>query len=246
MTRWHYVDGARNRVGPLTADELREHYRQRRLSRDSLVWCDGMVQWVALERVAVELDIDSITPVAAMPPPLPARVTAHASRPPTRSQQKGMSGCLIALIVCGAAAVPLAGILAAIAIPAYRDYVERARHASAAAPAYDKDAMAQSDAQVRTLVARAMTTYYPQRRECPDTFEFESLQVRDPGLAGNYTVDLDSNAGQHCGYRVTFLHQGPMIEGKALRYDAIPSGESVEVRCSTTDIAAEFRPPNCG
>ena len=39
-----------------------------------------------------------------------------------------MSGCLVALIVCAAAAVPLAGILAAIAIPAYRDYVERARH----------------------------------------------------------------------------------------------------------------------
>ena len=34
-----------------------------------------------------------------------------------------MSGCLIALIICAALAVPVVGILAAIAIPAYNDYV---------------------------------------------------------------------------------------------------------------------------
>ena len=33
MTQWFYADDARNRVGPLSDVELREHYRQRRLRR---------------------------------------------------------------------------------------------------------------------------------------------------------------------------------------------------------------------
>lgn len=247
MSQWYYADEARKRIGPLNADELREHYRQRRLRRDNLVWCDGMVEWLPLERVAIELDIDSITPDATLPPPLPAGGTAppHATRRAAPQKQKGMSGCLIALIVCAVVAVPVIGILAAIAIPAYHDYVERAKKASSAPPAYDADQMARSDEQVRTLIERAMATYYPQRRECPDTFEFESVQVRDSSLAGNFTVDLSDSGDQRCAYRVTFLHQGVMVDGKVLRYEATPSERGIDIRCSTAELAAAFRPPHC-
>jgi type IV pilus assembly protein PilA len=58
------------------------------------------------------------------PPPLPPTPAPRPSGPPPR---RGMHGCLIALIVCAALALPLGGILAAIAIPAYQDYVARAK-----------------------------------------------------------------------------------------------------------------------
>ncbi|HEV8693406.1 MAG TPA: GYF domain-containing protein [Lysobacter sp.] len=246
MTQWYYSDDARNRHGPHTAEELRTHYRQRRIRRDSLVWREGLSEWLPLERVAGELDLDSVVPDASLPPPLPssgpaAPVYAARSAPPPK---KGMSGCLIALIVCAVAVVPLTGILAAIAIPAYHDYVERAKKATAA-PTYDAAKLAESDEQVRTLLRQAMGAYYSQHRQCPDAFEFESLQVRDPSLTGYFTVDFIDDSDNRCVYRVTFLQQGPMIDGKALRYEATQAADG-SVSCSTSELTAEYRPPNCG
>lgn len=65
----------------------------------------------------------------AGPPPLPpSRPHVQAPPPP-----KGMSGCLIALIVAGALAIPMVAILAAIALPAYNDYLGRSAAAAALA-----------------------------------------------------------------------------------------------------------------
>ena len=64
------------------------------------------------------------TPPGTSPPPLPPRTAA----PPPK---KRMHGCLIALIVALCLMVPVVGILAAIAIPAYNDYVARAKVAQA-------------------------------------------------------------------------------------------------------------------
>ena len=51
-------------------------------------------------------------------------------------QQRGLSGCLIAFLVVMVlmVGVALLGILAAVAIPAYQDYVERARAAGTGGP----------------------------------------------------------------------------------------------------------------
>ncbi|TYT25970.1 fimbrial protein [Luteimonas viscosa] len=58
----------------------------------------------------------------AGPPPLPSRPLRPA--PPPR---KGLHGCLIALIVAACLAIPVVAILAAIAIPAYNDYLARSK-----------------------------------------------------------------------------------------------------------------------
>ena len=84
MTQWFYADDARNRVGPHSDEELRAHYRQRRLRRDRLVWRDGLPQWQALELVAEELELDAVTPDATLPPPLPA-AGATPVYPPVRT-----------------------------------------------------------------------------------------------------------------------------------------------------------------
>lgn len=56
------------------------------------------------------------------PPPLPSRPARPV--PPPR---KGLHGCLIALIVAACLAIPVVAILAAIAIPAYNDYLARSK-----------------------------------------------------------------------------------------------------------------------
>jgi type IV pilus assembly protein PilA len=62
-----------------------------------------------------------------IPPPVPPAATPPAPAAPRR---KGLSGCAITALV-GAAlvvvAIPVIGILAAIAIPQYQDYVVRTR-----------------------------------------------------------------------------------------------------------------------
>lgn len=63
------------------------------------------------------------------PPPLPPS-RPHAPAPPPR---KGMSGCLIALLVAGGLSIPLVAIMAAIALPAYNDYLARSVAAAALA-----------------------------------------------------------------------------------------------------------------
>jgi type IV pilus assembly protein PilA len=66
--------------------------------------------------------VTSSAPGAA-PPPLPPR-----SRPPARPTGRSRRrGCLIALVVAAGLTVPLVGIVAAIAIPAYQDYLARSR-----------------------------------------------------------------------------------------------------------------------
>lgn len=60
----------------------------------------------------------------------PAHVTRRQAAPPPK---RGLSGCMIALIVLAALAIPVLGILAAIALPAYQDYTLRAKVASAVA-----------------------------------------------------------------------------------------------------------------
>ncbi|GAB3389942.1 GYF domain-containing protein [Lysobacter fragariae] len=254
MNDWYYHDPGAGRVGPFSASTLRERFRDRQIESDTLVWCEGMREWMPLRMLAVELDLDSVTPDTTRPPPLPPRVAPMPTTPAMRATQassaqpeKRMSGCLLALIIGAVAFVVLVGILAAIALPAYHDYVERAKKAAAAAPpAFDADAMAESDGKVRTLLQRAMSTYYLKNGYCPDTFELESVEVRDSGLSGYYTTNLREAGEQRCTYDVAFLRQGPQLDGKSFRYEVTlsPDGDA-QVRCSAPDLPPSLRPPQC-
>ena len=64
-----------------------------------------------------------------MPPPLPASPPPAVS-PQAPPPRKGLSGCAIALIigaVVGVFGIAIIGILAAIAVPQYQEYVVRSR-----------------------------------------------------------------------------------------------------------------------
>ncbi|GGA79385.1 hypothetical protein GCM10011521_17050 [Arenimonas soli] len=64
MNAWYYVDAGHNRQGPVSDEDLAVAFRQGRVNRDTLVWRDGLPQWVPLERHLAELP--------APPPTLPA------------------------------------------------------------------------------------------------------------------------------------------------------------------------------
>ena len=64
---WYCVNAARERLGPMTADEVRRRFEAGELQRRSLVWQAGMPQWQPLEAVAGDLGI-----TFAPAPPLPA------------------------------------------------------------------------------------------------------------------------------------------------------------------------------
>ena len=116
MSNWYFSDHLRQRHGPMPADALRAAFQRGELNAHSLVWTDGFPSWVPLGSVAAALGLHALPPSVAGP----GQVMLAPSK-------KGMSGCMIALIFCALASIPLIAILAAIMLPAYQDYTTRAK-----------------------------------------------------------------------------------------------------------------------
>ncbi|MFC0153785.1 RDD family protein [Xanthomonas dyei] len=66
MTQWYYADAQRQRQGPVDTDTLAARLSQGIIDHTSLVWREGLPQWVTLSEVASELGLDTRAP--ASPP----------------------------------------------------------------------------------------------------------------------------------------------------------------------------------
>jgi type IV pilus assembly protein PilA len=233
MTSWYYADDTRNRIGPLSADELREHYRQRRVRGDNLAWRDGMAQWQPLVSMAGELGLDAIAPDPNQPPPLPGSEPRPGFTPvrPMPKKQR-MSGCLIALIICAALAVPVVGILAAIAIPAYNDYVQRAKVMEVIAGA--------------TSLEHAIAAHVAGENACPDN---DSASIATPlqQLRQNprvAAVRVGTLEGGHCAFEVTLQAIGTKTNGATVLFEA--SDEAAQSwTCNGGTLSDRYRPQQC-
>jgi type IV pilus assembly protein PilA len=238
---WFYHAPGEGRVGPLSAATLRERYRERRIQRETLVWREGLPEWQPLERVADQVDLFSVTPDTRLPPPLPASLPAamtavatagpraSARRPgaPARPQPRRMHGCLIALIVAGVASVPLTGIIAAIALPAYQDYTVRARTAAYLQPRITA---------LQAGTARAQATL----GRCPG--DAREAGIDDSALAAG--VNVGALTDGRCAFEITVAGVDPRVDGRSLLHVA-PAAEGGPWDCSGGDLPARYRPTPC-
>jgi len=236
---WFFHDPGQGRVGPLSADDLRTRYRERRIQLDTLVWREGMREWQPLERMADELDLLSVKPDASLPPPLPpvatpaaayagpgASMSAGAGYGAARPvpERKGMSGCLIALIVGAVLAVPLIGVLAAIALPAYQGYVDRSKVAT------------QIDARAPAIQAAVMQAMAANNGRCP-------ASAQEAGLGEMAGVDF-GDVGGHCAFQMKVQGLRAQLDGKSVVFIA-PGTPAGPWDCTGGDLPARYRRPQC-
>ena len=73
-------------VGPLTEPVIREHIEAGRIARDTLSWCEGMVDWKPFREVSELMEVFAAA-LPAQPPPLPD--AGAVSPPPLPKQESG-------------------------------------------------------------------------------------------------------------------------------------------------------------
>jgi uncharacterized RDD family membrane protein YckC len=78
---WYYLDAERKQNGPVAAEIIRNALRDGRISADTLVWRDGLVDWRPLQQLADEL---GLSPTSASPSARSSDTNINADhRPPT-------------------------------------------------------------------------------------------------------------------------------------------------------------------
>lgn len=247
---WYYHEPGQGRVGPFPADEIRNRYRDRRIQMDTLVWREGVREWQPLDRFADELDLLSVKPDASSPPPLPPgplpgvgavapaspgyrEPSGHYAPPGYRAppayarapepERKRMSGCLIAVIVAAALAVPMIAILAAIAIPAYNDYTVRAKLTVAV--------------DTRAKVIQAQVDAAQQRLgRCPN-------DAAEAGVADSANLDFGT-VDRSCAFRITVRGVNSKVDGKTVEF-AAPTAPGNPWNCTGGDLPPRYRRPEC-
>ena len=156
-----------------------------------------------------------------LPPPLPA---AARSQPPAKPKN---NGCLIALAVAAALMIPLAGILAAIAVPAYQQYVLRSKVTAAIAAARPAQA--------------AIDKRLAQGGECPgnaDT-DFKGMQGVERVEIGQLAEDAT-----RCVYAIHLGKTGSdRLDGRTIWMDRAKTGGGAW--SCRSDLDNRYLPPAC-
>jgi Zn-dependent protease with chaperone function/Tfp pilus assembly protein PilE len=131
----------------------------------------------------------------------------------------GGAGSLIVLVA-------IVGVLAAIAVPAYQDYVMRAQVVEALNAA--------------SPIKAAAAEYVAENREYPETLE-------ELGVATSYesgpisVVEITDN-----GLEITLRSNSPLLDGKTIVYSAFEAaGGGIEWRCEAGNIQQKYLPANC-
>jgi len=247
MIDWYYHDPGEGRVGPLSAEELRKHYRDRRIQRDTLVWHHGLREWQPLERMVADIGLDSLEADASRPPPMPAQATpppiaarASATRAAPRGkyaraplrEKKTLSTGAIVLIVTAVLAVPAVLVLGSVMLPAYQDYAQRATR------------MGSIDGLTNGL-KRVVGDYALRTGSCLRDDDPRVADVRNK-IRRHFSADVRfATIDDGCAFEVAFNADGQPIDGKTLRYEGYRDGNDFAWECSGGTMPENFRPYEC-
>jgi len=243
MTQWYYAGRDRQRLGPVSAEELVAHYRYSRIALDTLVWREGLAQWQRLGDFADELGLlaaggpSPATPPLPPLPPLPPSQRGSSPGAPSMPaaavvRPPGMSRGKILLIVGAVMVLPCVGIvgmLAAIALPAYNDYTVRAKLTGVIATA----------SPLKATIAE----HYARAGTCPsnDDEGFGAAESYASGYVSQATVgEFDDGT---CGIELGVEGTGNVnLDGKKVWFEYDPE-ESSWV-CSS-EIEDRYLPVDC-
>ncbi|MGH8026585.1 MAG: pilin, partial [Pseudoxanthomonas sp.] len=150
-------------------------------------------------------------------------------QPLSAPPKSGMSGCMIAIIVAAVLAVPMMGILAAIALPAYNDYTLRAKVAMAL--------------PVAEPAKTALISHLSSEQTCPSN-EDAGFGAPESYASGTVaSISFGQFESELCGMELILAVPGKAaLDGKAVWLEYDPSDSSWQ--CSS-EIDDKYLPIQC-
>jgi len=227
---WHYANRSGHQQGPVDAPTLRAAFARGDLDAGSLVWRDGLPQWVTLAEVAGELGI----PLGTMPPATPgARPFATSGVSPSYAKpaKKGMSGGAIALVIAAVIVVLIApmAIIAAVAISQYQDYVAKAQFTEA------------------VMLAQGLQEKVGMHYDAAGTRPNDA-DMAATGVRGKYVGRVEFPGGPApCAIIMVFADQEPTtmaLRGARVNFTGTPSDGVMGWQCRSS-LADKYKPQAC-
>ena len=194
---WFYADAHNQQQGPVDGAWLANAYRAGTVKAETLVWREGLGNWVPLRQVAAQMGLI----IVGAAPPLPSRSADGGGR---IVKPSGSSNTWVIVVVLIFGFVAVLAIFAAISIPAYQDYTTRSKVT---------EGIVLADG-----VKVAVVEYYESTQRCPHNSDEGFSKPQE--YAGRYVSGIDvgvDKASGACAVQVTYKDI-PGIEGKELRF----------------------------
>lgn len=235
VSQWFYAEGNRERRGPISDENIIELFQSRRIDEDTLIWREGAGDWRPLREFASELGLDMAqaapTAAPAGPPSLPPGLqTIHTTTvsPP----RQGLSGCAIAGIIAavvGVILIAILGILAAIALPAYQDYVMRSK-------------VTMANGQMIAL-KQQVAEFVATNERCPINDD-EGFGSPDSYAEGDVAeINIGRFENEHCGLEARLhIPKHTQLDGKSIWLDYDMQADTWT--CSS-DVEDKYLPISC-